>query len=125
MTSRITLTSSLPRDLPSDAVTSSGKFLINLEGELLFAFFSKNKHCITICRSMIKYIKNPELYARFVFGCNRFAACSPGGMIQEESAYSIAAMPTSLSRCPRCRRYTSDEPDCLCPRCQTVLENAK
>ncbi|XP_073725840.1 isoleucine--tRNA ligase, mitochondrial isoform X2 [Misgurnus anguillicaudatus] len=79
MTSRTTLTCSPPRDLPSDAVTSSGKFLINLEG----------------------------------------------GMIQEESSYSIAAMPTSLSRCPRCRRYTSDEPDCLCPRCQTVLENAK
>uniref|UniRef100_A0A671QBT8 isoleucine--tRNA ligase n=1 Tax=Sinocyclocheilus anshuiensis TaxID=1608454 RepID=A0A671QBT8_9TELE len=79
MASRTTLTSSLPRDLPSDAVTSTGSFLINLEG----------------------------------------------GMIREESSYSVAAMPTSLSRCPRCRQYTSDEPDCLCPRCQTVLENAK
>ncbi|KAI2654361.1 Isoleucine--tRNA ligase, mitochondrial [Labeo rohita] len=79
MASRTTLTSSLPRDLPSDAITSTGTFLINLEG----------------------------------------------GVIREESSYSVAAMPTSLSRCPRCRRYTSDEPDCLCPRCQTVLENAK
>uniref|UniRef100_A0A673LEM3 isoleucine--tRNA ligase n=1 Tax=Sinocyclocheilus rhinocerous TaxID=307959 RepID=A0A673LEM3_9TELE len=79
MASRTTLTSSLPRDLPSDAITSTGSFLINLEG----------------------------------------------GMIREESSYSVAAMPTSLSRCPRCRQYTSDEPDCLCPRCQTMLENAK
>uniref|UniRef100_A0A673LKS3 isoleucine--tRNA ligase n=1 Tax=Sinocyclocheilus rhinocerous TaxID=307959 RepID=A0A673LKS3_9TELE len=79
MASRTTLASSLPRDLPSDAITSTGTFLINLEG----------------------------------------------GMIREESTYIVAAMPTSLSHCPRCRRYTSDEPDCLCPRCQTVLENAK
>lgn len=76
MTSRTTLTSALPRDLPSDAITSTGSFLINLEG----------------------------------------------GMIREESSYSIAAMPTALLRCPRCRRYTSDEPDCLCPRCQTMME---
>ncbi|KAK9959829.1 hypothetical protein ABG768_009930 [Culter alburnus] len=79
MASRTTLTSSLPRDLPLDAVTSTGNFLINLEG----------------------------------------------GVIREESSYSVAAMPTSLSRCPRCRRYTADEPDCLCPRCQNVLENTK
>ncbi|KAI5102785.1 isoleucine--tRNA ligase, mitochondrial isoform X1 [Silurus meridionalis] len=44
-----------------------------------------------------------------------------GGEIREESAYSVAAVPISLSRCPRCRRYTSDTPDCLCPRCQTVI----
>ncbi|TRY98005.1 hypothetical protein DNTS_032616 [Danionella cerebrum] len=76
MAARITLTSSLPRDLPCDAITSTGKFLINLEG----------------------------------------------GMIREESTYSIAAIATSLSRCPRCRRYTSEEPDCLCTRCQTLME---
>uniref|UniRef100_A0A8B9J7L7 isoleucine--tRNA ligase n=1 Tax=Astyanax mexicanus TaxID=7994 RepID=A0A8B9J7L7_ASTMX len=70
MASRTTLTSTLPRDLPSDAITNSGSFLINLEGE--------------------------------------------------DSTYAIAAVPISLSRCPRCRRYTSDTPECLCPRCQTV-----
>ncbi|XP_017331151.1 isoleucine--tRNA ligase, mitochondrial isoform X2 [Ictalurus punctatus] len=47
-----------------------------------------------------------------------------GGVIREESAYSVAAVPISLSRCPRCRRYTSDTPDCLCSRCQTVIGNA-
>ncbi|KAI4883027.1 hypothetical protein NFI96_012494 [Prochilodus magdalenae] len=75
MASRTTLTSALPRDLPSDAITSRGSFLINLEG----------------------------------------------GVIREDSAYTIAAVPISLCRCPRCRRYTSDKPECLCPRCQTVL----
>ncbi|XP_060789265.1 isoleucine--tRNA ligase, mitochondrial [Neoarius graeffei] len=79
MASRTTLTDSLPRDLPSEAVISKGNFLINLEG----------------------------------------------GVIREESAYSVAAVPISLSRCPRCRRYTSDTPDCLCSRCQTVLANAR
>uniref|UniRef100_A0A8B9H3M6 isoleucine--tRNA ligase n=1 Tax=Astyanax mexicanus TaxID=7994 RepID=A0A8B9H3M6_ASTMX len=74
MASRTTLTSTLPRDLPSDAITNSGSFLINLEG----------------------------------------------GIIREDSTYAIAAVPISLSRCPRCRRYTSDTPECLCPRCQTV-----
>ncbi|XP_035241238.1 isoleucine--tRNA ligase, mitochondrial isoform X4 [Anguilla anguilla] len=43
-----------------------------------------------------------------------------GGVIREESSYSVAAMPSSLHRCPRCRRYTAESPDCLCPRCQTV-----
>ncbi|XP_063039866.1 isoleucine--tRNA ligase, mitochondrial isoform X2 [Engraulis encrasicolus] len=76
MASRVTLTSSLPRDLPEDALISRGSFLINLEG----------------------------------------------GVIREESSFTVAAQPTSLSRCPRCRRYTSDSPDCLCSRCQTVLQ---
>ncbi|KAK3538006.1 hypothetical protein QTP70_027327 [Hemibagrus guttatus] len=79
MVSRTTLTSDLPRDLPSDAVISKGSFLINLEG----------------------------------------------GVIHEESAYTVAAVPISLSRCPRCRRYTSDTPNCLCSRCQTVTGNAQ
>ncbi|TTS81757.1 Isoleucine--tRNA ligase, mitochondrial [Bagarius yarrelli] len=77
MASRTTLTNALPRDLPSDTVISTGKFLINLEG----------------------------------------------GIIHEESMYSVAAVPASLSRCPRCRRYTSETPECLCPRCQTVIGN--
>ncbi|KAG7465797.1 hypothetical protein MATL_G00157520 [Megalops atlanticus] len=75
MSSRTTLVSDMPRDLPSDALTSRGSFLINLEG----------------------------------------------GVIREESSYSVAAMPSSLSRCHRCRRYTSKSPDCLCPRCQNVV----
>lgn len=79
MASRVTLTSSLPRDLPDDVLISRGSFLINLEG----------------------------------------------GVIREESAFTVAAQPTSLSRCPRCRRYTSDSPDCLCSRCQTVLQGAQ
>ncbi|CAL8271749.1 unnamed protein product [Merluccius merluccius] len=78
MSARTTLTGSLPRDLPTDALLSSGKFLINLEG----------------------------------------------GMIREDSAYTIAVVPTCAARCPRCRRYTSDTPDCLCPRCQSVLSGA-
>ncbi|KAK0133645.1 Isoleucine--tRNA ligase, mitochondrial [Merluccius polli] len=78
MSARTTLTGSLPRDLPTDALLSSGKFLINLEG----------------------------------------------GMIREDSAYTIAVVPTCAAHCPRCRRYTSDTPDCLCPRCQSVLSGA-
>ncbi|XP_066527411.1 isoleucine--tRNA ligase, mitochondrial isoform X2 [Hoplias malabaricus] len=79
MASRTTLTSTLPRDLPPDAITNQGTFLINLEG----------------------------------------------GVIREESTYTIAAVPSSLSRCARCRRYTSDTPECLCPRCQDVLGQSK
>ncbi|KAG7249133.1 hypothetical protein CRUP_013495 [Coryphaenoides rupestris] len=78
MSARTTLTSALPRDLPTDAVLSSGSFLINLEG----------------------------------------------GMIREDSPYTVAVVPTCAARCPRCRRYTSDTADCLCPRCQTVLSGA-
>ncbi|XP_067335209.1 isoleucine--tRNA ligase, mitochondrial-like isoform X2 [Channa argus] len=47
-----------------------------------------------------------------------------GGVIREDSAYSIAVVPTSAARCPRCRRYTSESADCLCPRCQTVISQA-
>ncbi|XP_059209665.1 isoleucine--tRNA ligase, mitochondrial isoform X4 [Centropristis striata] len=47
-----------------------------------------------------------------------------GGVIREDSAYSIAVVPTSAARCPRCRRYTADSADCLCPRCQTVVSQA-
>ncbi|XP_067098779.1 isoleucine--tRNA ligase, mitochondrial isoform X1 [Osmerus mordax] len=76
MSSRTTLASALPRDLPADALISKGSFLINLEG----------------------------------------------GVIREDSAYSVAAVPTSMARCPRCRRHTAESADCLCPRCQTVVE---
>ncbi|XP_048831281.1 isoleucine--tRNA ligase, mitochondrial [Brienomyrus brachyistius] len=75
MASRTTLLSTLPQDLPSEALTSTGNFLINLEGV----------------------------------------------GIREESAYSVAAIPCPLSRCPRCRRHTAGEPECLCPRCKAVL----
>ncbi|XP_069055278.1 isoleucine--tRNA ligase, mitochondrial [Lepisosteus oculatus] len=75
MSSRTTLLSALPRDLPPSALTSRGTFLINLEG----------------------------------------------GDIREECGYSVAALPSSLLRCPRCRRYAAESPDCLCPRCQTVV----
>ncbi|XP_028293293.1 isoleucine--tRNA ligase, mitochondrial isoform X2 [Gouania willdenowi] len=44
-----------------------------------------------------------------------------GGVIREETAFSIAVVPTSASRCPRCRRYTSQVTDCLCPRCQNLV----
>nr|XP_046268197.1 isoleucine--tRNA ligase, mitochondrial isoform X3 [Scatophagus argus] len=47
-----------------------------------------------------------------------------GGVIREESSYSIAVVPTSGARCPRCRRYTAESADCLCPRCQTVVSQA-
>lgn len=47
-----------------------------------------------------------------------------GGVIREDSAYSIAAVPTSAARCPRCRRHTAESADCLCPRCQTIVSQA-
>lgn len=47
-----------------------------------------------------------------------------GGVIREDSAYNIAVVPTSAARCPRCRRYTAESADCLCPRCQTVISQA-
>ncbi|XP_071761887.2 isoleucine--tRNA ligase, mitochondrial isoform X2 [Centroberyx gerrardi] len=78
MAARTTLTSTLPRDLPPDALLSNGSFLINLEG----------------------------------------------GVIREDSAYSIAVVPTTAARCPRCRRYTAQSADCLCPRCQSIVSVA-
>uniref|UniRef100_A0A3B4VAQ1 Isoleucine--tRNA ligase, mitochondrial n=1 Tax=Seriola dumerili TaxID=41447 RepID=A0A3B4VAQ1_SERDU len=48
-----------------------------------------------------------------------------GGVIREDSAYDIAVVPTSSARCPRCRRYTAESADCLCPRCQTVVSRAQ
>ncbi|XP_055010835.1 isoleucine--tRNA ligase, mitochondrial isoform X2 [Boleophthalmus pectinirostris] len=48
-----------------------------------------------------------------------------GGMIREDSPYSIAVVPSSAARCPRCRRFTSDSTDCLCPRCQTLLSQTQ
>uniref|UniRef100_A0A3Q4APP5 Isoleucine--tRNA ligase, mitochondrial n=1 Tax=Mola mola TaxID=94237 RepID=A0A3Q4APP5_MOLML len=47
-----------------------------------------------------------------------------GGVIHENSAYSIAAVPTSAARCSRCRRHTAKSADCLCLRCQTVVSQA-
>ncbi|XP_072221720.1 isoleucine--tRNA ligase, mitochondrial isoform X1 [Leuresthes tenuis] len=47
-----------------------------------------------------------------------------GGVIREDSGYSIAVAPTSAARCPRCRRYTAKSADCLCPRCQNVVSQA-
>ncbi|XP_037551138.1 isoleucine--tRNA ligase, mitochondrial [Nematolebias whitei] len=47
-----------------------------------------------------------------------------GGVIREDSPYSIAVMPASAARCPRCRRYTAESADCLCPRCHTMISQA-
>uniref|UniRef100_A0A1A8MEG1 Isoleucine--tRNA ligase, mitochondrial n=2 Tax=Nothobranchius pienaari TaxID=704102 RepID=A0A1A8MEG1_9TELE len=47
-----------------------------------------------------------------------------GGVIREDSPYSIAMTPTSAARCPRCRRYTAESADCLCPRCSGVVSQA-
>ncbi|KAM8914621.1 isoleucine--tRNA ligase, mitochondrial-like isoform 2-T2 [Spinachia spinachia] len=47
-----------------------------------------------------------------------------GGVIREDSAYSIAAVPTAAARCPRCRRYTAESAECLCPRCQPIVSQA-
>uniref|UniRef100_A0A665U7Q2 isoleucine--tRNA ligase n=1 Tax=Echeneis naucrates TaxID=173247 RepID=A0A665U7Q2_ECHNA len=47
-----------------------------------------------------------------------------GGVIREDSTYDIAVVPSSAARCPRCRRYTAEAADCLCPRCQTVVSQA-
>ncbi|XP_036928430.1 isoleucine--tRNA ligase, mitochondrial isoform X2 [Acanthopagrus latus] len=48
-----------------------------------------------------------------------------GGVIREDSPYSIAMVPTAAARCPRCRRYTAKSADCLCLRCQTVISQAQ
>uniref|UniRef100_A0A8L0DRE4 Isoleucine--tRNA ligase, mitochondrial n=1 Tax=Oncorhynchus mykiss TaxID=8022 RepID=A0A8L0DRE4_ONCMY len=48
-----------------------------------------------------------------------------GGVIREDSAYQVAAVPTSMARCPRCRRYTSSSPDCPCPRRSLKYSEAK
>ncbi|XP_034530676.1 isoleucine--tRNA ligase, mitochondrial isoform X2 [Notolabrus celidotus] len=48
-----------------------------------------------------------------------------GGVIREDSPYSIAVVPTSAARCPRCRRHTANSTDCLCPRCQTIVSQAQ
>uniref|UniRef100_A0A3Q1H747 isoleucine--tRNA ligase n=1 Tax=Acanthochromis polyacanthus TaxID=80966 RepID=A0A3Q1H747_9TELE len=48
-----------------------------------------------------------------------------GGVIREDSPYDIAVVPTSGVRCPRCRRYTAESADCLCPRCQTVVSQTR
>ncbi|KAM9355395.1 isoleucine--tRNA ligase, mitochondrial isoform 2-T2 [Pholidichthys leucotaenia] len=47
-----------------------------------------------------------------------------GGVIREDSPYSIAVVPTSGARCPRCRRYTAESADCLCPRCHGIVSRA-
>uniref|UniRef100_A0A1A7WUH5 Isoleucine--tRNA ligase, mitochondrial n=2 Tax=Iconisemion striatum TaxID=60296 RepID=A0A1A7WUH5_9TELE len=47
-----------------------------------------------------------------------------GGVIREDSPYSIAVTPTSAARCPRCRRYTAESADCLCPRCNGIVSQA-
>eukprot|EP00063_Salmo_salar_P090908 XP_014065743.1 PREDICTED: isoleucine--tRNA ligase, mitochondrial-like [Salmo salar] len=44
------------------------------------------------------------------------------GVIHEDSAYQVAAVPTSMVRCARCRRYTSVSPDCPC---QIILTRAQ
>uniref|UniRef100_A0A8C5FHT3 isoleucine--tRNA ligase n=1 Tax=Gadus morhua TaxID=8049 RepID=A0A8C5FHT3_GADMO len=65
-----------------------------------------------------------DLPADTLLASGSFLINLEGGVIREDSAFSIAAVPTSAARCPRCRRYTSDTPDCLCPRCQSVLSVA-
>ncbi|RXM28772.1 Isoleucine--tRNA ligase, mitochondrial [Acipenser ruthenus] len=78
MTSQTSLLTTLPRDLPADALTVRGSFLINLEG----------------------------------------------GDIMEESSYKVAAVPCARSRCPRCRKFTSEIPGSPCPRCLEVIATA-
>ncbi|MGH0155065.1 UNVERIFIED_CONTAM: hypothetical protein FKN15_051403 [Acipenser sinensis] len=78
MTSQTSLLTTLPRDLPADALTVRGSFLINLEG----------------------------------------------GDIVEESSYKVAAVPCARSRCPRCRKFTSETPGSPCPRCLEVIATA-
>uniref|UniRef100_A0A3P8UCB2 Isoleucine--tRNA ligase, mitochondrial n=1 Tax=Cynoglossus semilaevis TaxID=244447 RepID=A0A3P8UCB2_CYNSE len=46
------------------------------------------------------------------------------GIIREDSPYSIAVVPTTAARCPRCRRFTAESVDCLCPRCHSVLSQS-
>lgn len=65
-----------------------------------------------------------DLHPEALLNHGTFLINLEGGVIREESAYSIAVMPTSAARCPRCRRYTADSADCLCPRCQNVGSQA-
>ncbi|XP_030574059.1 isoleucine--tRNA ligase, mitochondrial isoform X2 [Archocentrus centrarchus] len=65
-----------------------------------------------------------DLHPEALLNHGTFLINLEGGVIREESAYSIAVMPTSAARCPRCRRYTADSAGCLCPRCQSVVSQA-
>lgn len=65
-----------------------------------------------------------DLHPEALLNHGTFLINLEGGVIREESAYSIAVTPTSAARCPRCRRYTANSADCLCPRCQSVVSQA-
>ncbi|XP_068436941.1 isoleucine--tRNA ligase, mitochondrial isoform X2 [Clinocottus analis] len=65
-----------------------------------------------------------DLHPEALLSHGSFLINLEGGVIREDSAYSIAAVLTSAARCPRCRRYTADSSDCLCPRCQTIVSQA-
>uniref|UniRef100_A0AAQ5X8E5 Isoleucine--tRNA ligase, mitochondrial n=1 Tax=Amphiprion ocellaris TaxID=80972 RepID=A0AAQ5X8E5_AMPOC len=65
-----------------------------------------------------------DLHPDALLGHGTFLINLEGGVIREDSPYDIAVVPTSGVRCPRCRRYTSESADCLCPRCQTVVSQA-
>ncbi|XP_069017009.1 isoleucine--tRNA ligase, mitochondrial isoform X1 [Embiotoca jacksoni] len=66
-----------------------------------------------------------DLHPEALLNNGTFLINLEGGVIREDSAYSIAAVPTSTARCPRCRRHTAESADCLCPRCQTVVSQAR
>lgn len=129
MAARVTLVGELPRDLPPGALLSHGSFLINLEGErakwgrgrallppTLFMLIINPLHRRTPVTESLK-----ALFSDHFFLISTCVLSVAGGVIREDSAYSIAAVPTSAACCPRCRRHTSSSPDCLCPRCQDVL----
>ncbi|XP_047200714.1 isoleucine--tRNA ligase, mitochondrial [Girardinichthys multiradiatus] len=65
-----------------------------------------------------------DLHPEALLSHGTFLINLEGGVIREDSPYSIAVTPTYTARCPRCRRYTSESTDCLCPRCQTVVSRA-
>ncbi|KAM6913231.1 isoleucine--tRNA ligase, mitochondrial isoform 2-T2 [Xenentodon cancila] len=62
-----------------------------------------------------------DLHPEALLNHGSFLINLEGGVICEDSAYSIAVTPTAAARCPRCRRYTAESSDCLCPRCQAVV----
>ncbi|XP_061599104.1 isoleucine--tRNA ligase, mitochondrial isoform X2 [Cololabis saira] len=66
-----------------------------------------------------------DLHPEAVVNQGTFLINLEGGVIREDSAFSIAAVPTSAARCPRCRRYTAESSDCLCPRCQAAVSQTR
>ncbi|KAL0969298.1 hypothetical protein UPYG_G00225220 [Umbra pygmaea] len=112
------------------------ELIIEIEPGLLFELmeslqeepsssFSQLTELMMTARTTLTSALPRDLPADALISKGSFLINLEGGVIREDSAYQVAAVPTSSARCPRCRRYTSESPDCLCSRCQTILTGAQ